>query len=158
MTKEEVIKELKQVEKKHQNLQRTLEQIQQEEARQCKLEERIKRQENMVDIMVSDDYAVYCLGDYHFYYGYEYGWVINPQRNTDEQWGFFVKKILSRDAYGPIILDTTTIYHRPAEELPKPDDVYDMSAWLVMGMGQMIADGFMELIIHTNQCSQEPKK
>lgn len=44
----------------------------------------------MIDITISDDYAVLTTTNYGFYYGYEYGFEEDKYGDTHEIWGFEV--------------------------------------------------------------------
>ena len=44
----------------------------------------------MIDITISDDYAVLTTTNYGFYYGYEYDFEENEDGDTHEIWGFSV--------------------------------------------------------------------
>ena len=79
---------------------------------------------NEIELSISDDYAILELGNFRFYYGYEYG----RDLAGEEVWGFY----LEDDKHNRLLQITQDEMHKIAN---CPKDDYDCNAMLTFGIG-----------------------
>ena len=80
----------------------------------------------MIDVSISDDYAILITNNYRFYYGYEYNFEEDIYGDTREIWGFEVNG------------NNEKIFRISADEMSKIKDCpnkWDCEKMLLFGIG-----------------------